>query len=54
VSWVRDNPALKTNEEALIQQHCPIINTTHNQQVVKELAALREEIRKIARTKGSE
>jgi hypothetical protein len=61
VSWVKANPALKgielrtelkNTEKELIRQHCPIINTTHNQHKVKELADLREDCRRIAAGAG--
>lgn len=49
VSWAKADPAHKGLETSLIRVHRPIFNTKDNPEPVAELAALRDECRRIAR-----
>jgi hypothetical protein len=49
VNWVEADAALPATEACLIRAHQPILNTRHNPEPVPELAALRDECRRIAR-----
>ena|SRR5215469_7814035 len=48
VGWIKEDPALETEESRLIKKHCPIINTEYNPNPVPELASLRSECRTLA------
>jgi len=50
VNWTEADPALKATESSLIHARRPILNTTHNPDPVPQLATLRDECRRIART----
>jgi hypothetical protein len=52
VNWVEVEQALPASEPSFIQEHFPILNTTHNPHRVAELPALRQECRTIANTRS--
>jgi hypothetical protein len=49
VNWVEADPALETTEASLIRTYQPLLNTKYNPDAVPQLAALRDECRRIAR-----
>lgn len=53
VSWIEESPAFVSTEteKALIRTHQPLINTQHNPAPSRELAALRRDCRRMARTR---
>jgi len=52
VNWAEADPALETTEASLIRAQRPILNTKHNPDRVSQLAALRDECRRLARAVG--
>jgi hypothetical protein len=49
VNWAEADPALEATEASLIRAYRPILNTKHNPGRVSQLAALRDECRRLAR-----
>jgi hypothetical protein len=49
VNWAEADPALETTEASLIRAHRPILNTKCNPDRLSQLAALRDECRRLAR-----
>jgi len=52
VNWVESDPALQTTEVSLIRAYRPFLNTKHNPDRLSQLAALRDECRRLASALG--
>jgi hypothetical protein len=54
ICWHEASPALLENETVAIGKYRPVLNTKHNPHAMTELAVLREECRRIARSVSTE